>query len=75
MPTTSFILFNLSKDQSVLQAISAPEKLLENATDCNLKSLEPLKVTAKVSFVKNKKDKIKERINKIIFVFFIEMNF
>ena len=50
MPTTSFILFNLSKDQSVLQAISAPEKLLENATDCNLKSLEPLKVTAKVSF-------------------------
>ena len=71
MPTTSFILFNLSKDQSVLQAISAPEKLFENATDCNLKSLDPLNVTAKVSFVKNRKERRKDTKNKIIFVIFI----
>ena len=50
IPTISLILLLLSKDQIVFQARFVSEKLLENATDCNLKSVEPLNVTAKVSF-------------------------
>ena len=75
IPTISLILLLLSKDQIVFQARFVSEKLLENATDCNLKSVEPLNVTAKVSFWKNKKEKMKEIMNRIIFVIFIGKNF
>ena len=72
---TLLILFSSLKSHNCFHAKVLSVILSEITTPGSLNLLLQLKVTAKVSFIKNRKDKMKETINKIIFEIFIQMNF
>ena len=72
---TLLILFWSLKSHNCFHAKVLSVILSEITTPGSLNLLLQLKVTAKTPFVKNKKERMKDTKNKIIFEIFIQMNF
>jgi hypothetical protein len=65
------ILFSSLKSHSCFHAKVLSAILSEITTPGSLNSVEPLKLTAKTPFVKKRKERRKDKRNKIIFKIFI----
>lgn len=72
---TLLILFSSLKSHNCFHAKVLSLILSEITTPGSLNLSLQLKVTAKTSFIKNKKERMKDTKNKIIFEIFIQMNF